>query len=409
MILMLSALLAIFSLKPAAHAADPAHNPAVGFQVPGFELVVTQPVSTPLTQLGTRGPVEVWKEMINGAKKRIDFEQMYASGKAGEPLEEILSSLEDAAKRGVKIRFLLEEKMQNASIPETVERLKKIPGLELRFIRFGALTGDGIVHAKTFIVDGDHAFVGSQNFDWRALKHINETGLRITDKKIAGQVQQIFDFDWKAADLEKKGQKVKALPLTKAADGKERAYLVASPPNFLPKGISASEPELVRLLNNAKTEIRVQLLDYYPLRRDKSFYPVIDNAVRAAIARHVKVKLLVSHWNLGRPGVDHLKSLAVLPDVEIRVTTIPNGPEGKIPFGRVMHSKVMTIDGQLAWVGTSNWTGGYLDQSRNLELVVKDAALAGKLNDLYDQIWNAPFTAPIDVMKTYDKPEKGAE
>jgi phosphatidylserine/phosphatidylglycerophosphate/cardiolipin synthase-like enzyme len=379
------------------------------FEVPGFELVVTTPVETQLANDDLRDSVTVWKELIDGAKKRIDFGHMYASGKEGEPLDAVIERLEAAGARGVKIRFLLEEKMQRASVPETVERLKKITGLELRIMAFGKVKGDGIIHSKQMTIDGgEKAFVGSQNFDWRALKHIHETGLLITDRKIAKQIQAIFDFDWKAHELLAKGRKVPVLN-RKIVDAnlKERAILLASPNAYNPKGVADSQSTLPRLIGEAKEEIRIQLLDYYPLARDKSFYPLIDNALRAAQARKVKIKLLVSHWNTSAPGIDHLKSLSLLPGVEIKITTIPLGKEGAIPFARVNHSKVMTIDKQLSWVGTSNWTGGYLDNSRNLEVVVRDEKLTARLTALHEQLWASPYSAPVDVQKVYPKPTKG--
>jgi hypothetical protein len=36
----------------------------------------------------------------------------------------------------------------------------------------------------------------------------------------------------------------------------------------------------------------------------------------------------------------------------------------------------MVIDNQLAWVGTSNWAGGYMDLSRNLEVVLRNEKMA---------------------------------
>lgn len=377
------------------------------FEVPGFELVVTAPVDSGIQNEEIRGPVAVWKEMINGAKRRIDLGQMYASGAPGEPLDEILSRLEAAAKRGVKIRMLLEEKMARATVPETLERIRRIKGLELRVLPFGKISNDGIIHAKYIVVDGRVAFVGSQNFDWRALKHIHETGLRVTDARIVSQVQEIFEMDWKAWDYVQRGLRVPSpLRLTDEAPRNLRAYLVASPRNYLPDGVGDSEAELPRLIEEAKEEIRVQLLDYAPLRRDLSFYPVIDNALRAALARGVKIKFLVSHWNLEKPAVDHLKSLSLIPGIELRFARIPEAKEGHIPFARVNHSKFMTIDGKLAWVGTSNWSGGYLDKSRNLELVVKDQALARRLNVVHTQLWDAPYTEKLDPTREYEPPIK---
>lgn len=380
------------------------------FEIPGFELVYTAPSETSLQTDDLRGPVEVWKEMIDGAKKKIDLEQMYASSKSGEALDEVISSLEAAGKRGVKIRFILEQKMLRASLPETIERLKKIENLELRVLEFGKISSDAIIHAKYMVVDNKIAYVGSQNFDWRSLKHIHETGLKITHAVITRNAQRIFDHDWHAWELLEKGKKVpvlntKVIPV-KAA---ERAYLVASPNAYNPKDVPDSELELVRLISNAKEEIRIQLLDYYPLNRDGSPYRVIDNALREAQARKVKIKLLVSHWNQEKPGIDHVKSLATLPGIEVRIITIPQSKEGVIPFARVAHSKTMTIDGKIAWIGTSNWSGGYLNRLRNLEVVIVDDKMAKRVADLQEQAWSSSYSEKIDLLKDYPKPKKGGE
>ncbi|VTP60228.1 nuclease NucT [Serratia rubidaea] len=107
---------------------------------------------------------------------------------------------------------------------------------------------------------------------------------------------------------------------------------------------------------------------------------MIDNALRSAAARGVQVELMVADWNTKKPEIDYLKSLALLPNVQLKVVTIPVADGGFIPYARVIHSKIMTIDERLAWVGTSNWSGGYLDNSRNLELVLNNEALAARLD-----------------------------
>lgn len=381
------------------------------FEVPGFELVYTAPVETSLEAQDLRDPVTVWGELIDGAKKEIVFEQMYASGKKGEPLDSIIEKLAAASARGVKIRFLMEKKTQRASIPETVAALQAIKGLELRYVDYAKVSGDGIIHAKFFVVDGKHAYVGSQNFDWRSLKHIHETGLLISFEPITKQMQAIFEQDWKAAGLLEKGAKSVA-PLNKKeilAPSGLQAYLVASPNAFNPKGVGSSEAELPRLIAEAKNEIRIMLLDYAALNRDHSYYGVIDQALRAAQAKGVKIKLLVSHWNQDKPEIYSLKSLAVLPQVEVKIAQLPEAKEGFIPFARVNHSKIMSIDNRIAWVGTSNWTGGYLDHSRNLEVVIKNGDMAKRVADLHEQLWSSSHSKPLDVMKEYPKPAKAAK
>jgi phosphatidylserine/phosphatidylglycerophosphate/cardiolipin synthase-like enzyme len=320
-----------------------------------------------------------------------------------------MARLEAAGRRGVRIRFLVDRK--GPSDAATLARLRAIPNLELRQFEFAKLAGNGIIHAKYLVVDGAVAFVGSQNFDWRALSHIQETGLRITEPAIVAQVQAIFDADWSAhAQLARGGQVVPVtVPKPRGGDG-AASYLVASPNAYTPAGIVDAETELPRLLAGAKSEIRVQMLDYAPLdygpNHTRPFYGVIDNALRAALVRGVKVKLMVSHWNTDKPAIDHLKSLAMLPGVEIRVVTLPRAPEGFIPYARVIHSKTMVIDGALAWVGTSNWSGGYFNNSRNLEVVMRDARMAGRLTALHEQAWNSPYAQPLRTDYDYPRPVK---
>ena len=185
---------------------------------------------------------------------------------------------------------------------------------------------------------------------------------------------------------------------------------MASPRAWNPPGVGDSEEVLPRLLAQARKEVRVQLLDYAPLSHGagrRPFYAVIDNALRAAAARGVKVRLMVSHWNTEAPAVDHLKSLALIPGVEVRIVMLPRASTGFIPFARVIHTKAMSIDGEVAWVGTSNWAGGYLDKSRNLEVVLRNPAMAARLAALHEQTWSSAYAEPLDINRRYPKPSKG--
>jgi len=375
------------------------------FAIPGFELVYTAPVETTLQQ-DLRPPAEVWAEMFGSAQKSIDIAQFYVTTKAGEPLEPVIAELKKAGGRGVKIRFLAEKKMAKNSI-EGFELLRTIKNLELRVLAFSDVKPNGIIHAKYFVVDRKAAYVGSQNFDWRSLKHIHELGLKVVDPEIVKNVEAVFEVDWLAYEKTAAGKPVTALNKSRpSADPGKKAYLVASPWKFNPPGIGDSERELVRLIGTARNEIAVQLLDYAPLTREHRFYPPIDNALRDAAVRGVQVRLLVSHWNTDSPAIEHLKSLSLIPDVEIKIATIPEAKEGPIPFARVIHSKYMVVDRKTLWLGTSNWSGGYLDNSRNLELVVHDEALAEKALSLHAQLWDSAYAQRLDVAKSYPKPRR---
>jgi phosphatidylserine/phosphatidylglycerophosphate/cardiolipin synthase-like enzyme len=402
----------ILALAPCALAAPlRAAFTAPAFTVPGFELVYTYPVETTLVRPGLRQAAEVWPEFIASAKKSLDIAQFYVSPapKPGEPLDAVLAALRAAGERGVKIRFLVQK--SPISLPEDLEKLRAFPNLELRVIDWAKVSpaGSGIVHAKYMLADGKTGYVGSQNFDWRSLKHIHELGLLVSEPGVAKGMQAVFDHDWKAQALAAAGKPVP--PLNKAAPkaaADKRAYLVASPWALNPPGVGDSQAELPRLIGSARSEVAVALLDYSPLTfsKPRRFYPPIDNALRDAAVRGVKVKLLVSHWNTGKPEVDHIKSLSLLPNVEVRVITIPEAAEGPIPFSRTMHSKFMVADGKTLWLGTSNWAGGYFDDSRNLEVVVKDEALAKEASAVHEQLWKSAYTDLLDISKDYPKPRK---
>ncbi|MET3134664.1 phosphatidylserine/phosphatidylglycerophosphate/cardiolipin synthase-like enzyme [Oxalobacteraceae bacterium GrIS 1.11] len=391
-------------------AAGMAH---ADFTIPGFELVQTAPLETALSNPDLRDPVTVWSELFDGARDQIVIGQFYVVGKAGTVFDTVMARLDAAGRRGVKIRFLLDQKGVGLSDPATIAQLQAIPNLELRVIDFNQLTGNGILHAKYMVIDASTAYVGSQNFDWRSLSHIHETGLRVSDPAIVGQMQAIFEQDWRAQALASQGLPV--APLNRRAEPVEigaDTFLLASPNAYNPAGVGDSESGLPALLAQAHAEVRVQLLDYAPLsygpNRSRPYYAVIDNALRAALARGVKVKLMVSNWNAEEPALAYLKSLSVLPGMEIRIVTLPPASGGFIPFARVIHSKTMVIDDKLAWVGTSNWSGGYMDLSRNLEVVMRNEKMARRLAALHEQTWSSPYAQALDVNRHYPKPAKAS-
>jgi phosphatidylserine/phosphatidylglycerophosphate/cardiolipin synthase-like enzyme len=336
--------------------------------------------------------------MIRAATRTVDMAEFYLTNgpdRAASALEPTLKALEEVGGRGVKLRLLLSARMLEQD-PVSIARLKAIPGAELRPFDFGPGVR-GILHAKYFIIDGAEAFLGSQNFDWRALTHIHETGLRFRTPELVKPLAEIFEIDWAFATR-------KVLPaFPKAADTNARPVyeLVASPPHFNPPGVRPALQALTELLGQAKTRIRIQLLTYSPVSAKVRFWPLLDNALRAAAVRGAKVQLIVADWNLEKPAVDHLKSLALLPNLEIGIVSIPEAASGHIPYARVTHSKYMTVDGGILWLGTSNWSEDYFTESRNVELIARDPELASQADAIFERLWTSRYCAKLDPARTY--------
>ncbi|GLH68826.1 phospholipase [Geothrix rubra] len=361
-------------------------------------LVQSVPVETGLGDPGLPYAKDEWVAMIRSARQSLDFGEFYVTNRPHSALEPVLAELEKAGARGVKIRFLLSAKMLGQD-PASVARLKAIPGAEVRSFDLTGVSG-GILHAKYFLVDGREAYFGSQNLDWRALEEIHELGVRTTDPRLVTPLKEIFGVDWRFAETHKVPDLPKpGIPSTARPD----AELVASPPFLTPGDIRPSLGTLVELLGQARQRIRVQLLTYSPVAGQDRFWPVLDNALRAAAVRGVKVQLLVSDWVLGGRALPHLKSLTLIPNLEVRIASIPEASEGHIPFARTVHSKYLVVDDAVLWVGTSNWEEGYFLDSRNVEALFRDPVLATQGAAIFDRLWGSRFAFPLDPGKTYEK------
>jgi phosphatidylserine/phosphatidylglycerophosphate/cardiolipin synthase-like enzyme len=130
---------------------------------------------------------------------------------------------------------------------------------------------------------------------------------------------------------------------------------------------------------------------------------VLDNALRAAAVRGVKVRLLVSDWVLGGRALPHLKALTLIPNLEVKVVSIPEAKEGHIPFARTVHSKYLVVDGTQLALGTSNWEESYFAESRNVELIFRDSPLATQAAGIFDRLWNSRYAIALEPTKTYEK------
>lgn len=385
-----------------------------GFWVLGFLSVSAEAVLTPVeivqsvpsrTELAVpdlRQAKDVWPLMIAEAKSTLDIAQMYVSSEKAHAMEPVVAALEAAGNRGVKIRFLLWSGMKDND-KATLARIRAIPNLSFSFYDISKVTG-GIHHAKYWVVDGKAIFVGSQNFDWRSLEEIHETGVLIRSKAIALRLETVFEHDWKFATLGK--WDADAVPLSSRAPAD--VELIASPERLNPKGIPVALAKLMELLSGAKESVQIALLDYSTTAyAGKKPWMEIDDALRAAAARGVKVQLLVSHWNTAKSGIASIKALSRVPGIEVRISFVPELPSGHLAYARVIHTKHMIVDGKTYWVGTSNWSRGYFYDTRNIEVVMNRVDLAETGGKIFNAVWTAPYTEAVDVNRDYPEPRKG--
>ena len=375
-------LLGVIAASCSATGRD-ASTPRPVRRVANAELVESAPLETTLDHPDVPNASEVWLDMIRGARQSIDLAEFYVSDAPASRLHAVLDAVEQAADRGVHVRLLVDETFY-AKYPEVPDAWKTHAHMEMRRLDLRP----GILHAKYFIVDGHDAYVGSQNFDWRALDHIFEIGARIRTTNITAALERVFRSDWDVAGggaFQLEGGEVKD-----EVDGGD-IVMAASPKKLVPPAMW-DLPRLVGWIHEAKSTLRIEVLTYKTKNRDGSEFHDLDDALRDAAKRGVHVQLLVSTWGESDAA---LLALSHEPNVEVRVLAIPPFSGGDIPFARVAHAKYALFDQGRAWIGTSNWEGDYFFNSRNVSLFFEHGGdLGGKLASVFVDAWRSAYARP---------------
>lgn len=395
----------------AAPAGAPSAAPVGSTSGLSIQLVESFPIETILDHPDIPEAYDTWKTMIDGAVRSLEFAEFYASSEPGSRLEPILAAVEAAAKRGVKVRFLSENNFYK-TYPQTLDRLKAAPGIEVRLYDVKSIMG-GVLHAKYFLVDGQEAYLGSQNFDWRSLAHIQELGVRIRQTEAVRAFYDVFETDWSLAGggdrsfrrpIPDGGYHFPATAM--AGSDTSRVTPVFSPKGWLPDESLWDLPRLVELIDSARSTVRLQLLTYRTTGKNE-YFDTLETALRAAAARGVSVQLLFSDWCKRAGTIEGLQSLEPLPGIEVKLVTIPEWSGGFIPYARVIHAKYLVIDENKAWVGTSNWEKDYFFASRNVGLIIEGRATAARLNKFFLDGWNGPYATPVNACQAYTPPKIG--
>ncbi len=365
-----------------------------------IELGVTIPVETELDRGLAKPAVDIWLDMIRSAEQSLDLGHFYLVAQPDGPLEPVIQAVLDARIRGVRIRILTDKRM-NDTYPELAKRFRDA-GIEVRLFDWSQLTG-GILHAKYMVADSRSLYVGSQNFDWRSLSQIHETGIRVDHPAFARAAAEIFQLDWAYAGGEKNAyDRIKTM---KPVTFPDWGQLLASPGRFNPPGVDASLPRLIQLLDGAKERISVQLLSYSTHRyRSEERFAEIDDALRRAADRGVEVEMIISNWAKRHP--EDLKSLSAVDGIQVRFINIPQLADNFIPFARVAHSKVVRVDDIQCWISTSNWSYDYFYSSRNLDVLIHDRDLALQLDRLFTDLWNSPYEEMVTPEGEYEAPRR---
>jgi cardiolipin synthase A/B len=127
--------------------------------------------------------------LINNAHQTllIEAEEMQDSS--------IEQAIVNAGQRGVKVQIILPSPSSSSSGDSNSNGIRAIshPGIQIEE------DPHLYMHAKIIIVDGQRAFVGSENISTASLEQNRELGILVSDQNVLGTLQQTFQQDWNAS------------------------------------------------------------------------------------------------------------------------------------------------------------------------------------------------------------------
>ncbi len=250
----------------------------------------------------------------------------------------IIDHLGQAARRGVRVRVMLEEHPfgGGGGQVETMATLEAL-GIEVRWsgtqLRFS--------HAKYMVVDSTVAVVMNQNLTTSAFISNREFAVITTERAEVEQAQAVFDRDWDHLDIED-------------PDGP----LILSPSN--------SREWLLALIASADRSIDL----YAEVIRDGE----IVTALGEAAQRGVTVRLIVDD------SIDEGTQ-------ERAIQLFDMGVEIRLASALYIHAKLMVIDGNVAVVGSQNPTPTSLDDNREVSMLVDDEAALRRCALIFERDW----------------------
>lgn len=373
-----------------------------------FELAESIPVETELQTSDLKRTFDVWKEMIKDAKSSICIETFYFADEKNQPLNDIISELKSSSERGVIVRIIVDSSFYSRN-DKSVDSLEGYENISIRKIPLGNIAG-GVMHAKYFITDKENVFLGSQNFDWRALIHIHEIGVRIKNKRLAETFTDLFEYDWKLCEgsipfPDSKNIVSSADPVIIDSEkyGLIKIYPAFSPQKLIHGDMNSEETELAGILENTREKLLIQIYSFSPATNKEGYtYLKIDSLLRIAAGKGVKIKLLIPDWALRGKSTDFLKELSKVNNIEIKIISIPQFSGGFIPYSRVDHCKYFISDNDISWISTSNWEYSYFHNSRNATLIMENAKVNKELETVFYRSWNSPYSEFIEINKTYE-------
>jgi cardiolipin synthase len=246
----------------------------------------------------------------------------------------VIAALEQAKRRGVDVRVLLEEHPEGAAryARRAYDDLQRA-GVLVHWANEAAFT---YTHAKVLEVDNRTAGIFTFNLSASGFSRNREFGVIDQSRADADALATIFAADWNQRQPH-------------ISD----ARLVISPDN--------SRRDLQALIDGAR-----HTLDLYAEEVNDAS---IETHLAAAVRRHVRVRLITSQPS---PGVDLLRRSGV----QVALMRQP-----------YVHAKAIVADGTRLFIGSENLSSTSLDRNREVGILLNDRSVSSIVERTFVADW----------------------
>lgn len=235
----------------------------------------------------------------------------------------IVLALENAARRGVRVRVISEIPLTNQYIPVKID------------------AESSLFHTKSIIVDEKVLIIGSANFTTHSLFSSYNDILIIRDAILSAAFQQFFDDLW--VGLERRFE-----------IGTSRIHMW----NF-----EIEEKVLAEISKASKTlDIAMYALTH----------PKVWAAIKILSSRGIRVRVLLDEWFFKN------SNLSKLPFAGIQL---------KVIRGFTLHSKLFIIDERIVLTGSANATKSGYSSNAEMLILIQDRELCQRYRRYFEQIW----------------------
>ena len=273
---------------------------------------------------------------INNAQKSVWLEMYLMTD------QNVISALENAAKRGLDVRVMLDPHPYGGGTPTATINALTAAGAK-------AQTSNPTftyTHEKGMVIDGTTAFIMTSNFTLSAIstgKNREYDIIDSTPQDVQGTID-IFNADW-----------------NRTTESVTNPNLVISPDN--------SRNDFVTFINNAKSTLIIEAEEM----QDST----VEQALASAAQRGVNVQVILPAPQSGSTD-SNAAGIAVIK---------AGGAQVKEDSQLYMHAKMMVADGTNAYVGSINISSNSFDNNRELGVLFTNTNVISTLNSTFQTDW----------------------